>query len=170
VNGARLVLKYSELDVPSLASPIVNMFAKHGISPSRLELRGWSPHGELLRQYHEIDLALDPFPYSGGLTTCEALWMGVPVITSPGETFASRHSLSHLSNIRLSETIARDLDEYVELAVSLAGDLPRLAGIRARLRQQMATSPLCDGKRFADNLLLVLRDVWRKWCDDQGAP
>ena len=76
---------------------------------------------------HQVDLALDPFPFSGSATTCEALWMGVPVITCPGETFASRHSLSHLSNVGLTETIARDLDEYVELAVSLAGDLPRLA-------------------------------------------
>ena len=67
-------------------------------------------------------MALDPFPFSGSTITCESLWMGVPVITCPGETFASRHSLSHLSNVGLTETIARDLDEYVELAVSLAGD------------------------------------------------
>ena len=103
-----------------------------GIDPAGVEFLGWSPHAELLAQYDAIDVALDPFPYSGGLTTCEALWMGVPVITCPGETFASRHSLSHLSNVGLTETIARDLDEYVEIAVALAGDLPRLAAHAGR--------------------------------------
>ena len=88
--------------------------------------------------------------------------MGVPVITCPCETFASRHSLSHLSNVGLTETIARDLDEYVELAVSLAGDLPRLAVLRAGLRERMAASPLCDGKRFAANLASMLHDVWEQ--------
>ena len=85
--------------------------------------------------------------------------MGVPVVTCPGETFASRHSLSHLSNVGLTETIARDLDEYVELAVSLAGDLPRLAALRAGLRERMAASPLCDGKRFAANLMSILQSL-----------
>jgi predicted O-linked N-acetylglucosamine transferase (SPINDLY family) len=127
-----------------------------------LEFLGHSPHVELLAAYQRIDLALDPFPYSGGLTTCEALWMGVPVVTCPGETFASRHSLSHLSNVGLTETIAHDLDEYVDLAVSLAGDLPRLAALRAGLRERMAASPLCDGKRFAANLMSLLQDVWEQ--------
>jgi predicted O-linked N-acetylglucosamine transferase (SPINDLY family) len=88
--------------------------------------------------------------------------MGVPVITCPLETFASRHSLSHLSNVGLTEMIARDLDEYVELAVSLAGDLPRLTALRAGLRERMAASPLCDGKRFARHLASVLHDVWKQ--------
>ena len=139
------------------------MFAAGAIDPGRLEFLGPSPHAELLAEYNRIDLALDPFPYSGGLTTCEALWMGVPVITSPGETFASRHSLSHLSNVGLTETIAGDFDEYADLAVSWAGDLPRLAALRAGLRERMAASPLCDGKRFAANLAFVLREVASSW-------
>ena len=138
------------------------MFAAQAIDPGRLELLGNSPHVDLLAEYNRMDLALDPFPYCGGLTTCEALWMGVPVITCPGETFASRHSLSHLSNVGLTETIARDLDEYVELAVSLAGDLPRLAALRAGLRPRMAASPLCDGRRFAANLMSLLHDLWQR--------
>jgi predicted O-linked N-acetylglucosamine transferase (SPINDLY family) len=161
--GARLVLKYKGWDDRSVAGRFAEMFALHAIDPGRLELVGHSPHAELLAAYHRIDLALDPFPYSGGLTTCEALWMGVPVVTCPGETFASRHSLSHLSNVGLTETIAHDLDEYVELAVSLAGDLPRLATLRGGLRQRMAASPLCDGKRFATNLMSLLQDVWEQW-------
>jgi predicted O-linked N-acetylglucosamine transferase (SPINDLY family) len=119
--------------------------------------------------FNGVDIALDPFPFSGGITTCEALWMGVPVMTCPGETFASRHSLSHLSNIGLTETIARDFDEYVELAVGLANDLERLTAIRARLRQQVATSPLCDGPRFAANLMNLLRTAWRAWTESEKA-
>ncbi len=79
-----------------------------------------------------------------------------------GETFAGRHSLSHLSNVGLTETIANDLDEYVELAISFAGDLPRLAAVRAGLRERMESSPLCDGKRFATHLASLLRDVWEQ--------
>jgi predicted O-linked N-acetylglucosamine transferase (SPINDLY family) len=158
--GARLVLKYKGWNDCGVARRFAEMFAAHAIDPGRLELLGWSPHRELLAEYNRIDLALDPFPYNGGLATCEALWMGVPVITCPGETFASRHSLSHLSSVGLTETIAHDLDEYVELAVSLANDLPRLAALRAGLRERMAASPLCDGKRFATNLMSMLQDVW----------
>ena len=161
--GSRLALKYRGLASPSVSSGLAALFAKRGIDPARVEFLGWSGHRELLAAYSQVDLALDPFPYNGGLTTCEALWMGVPVITCPGETFASRHSLSHLSNIGLTETIAQSLDEYVELAVSLAGDLPRLATLRAGLRERMAASPLCDGKRFAANLMTLLRGVWREW-------
>jgi predicted O-linked N-acetylglucosamine transferase (SPINDLY family) len=160
--GARLVLKSKGLSESGVARRFVEMFAAHAIDPGRLELLGHSPRAELLAEYHRIDIALDPFPYNGGLTTCEALWMGVPVITCPGETFASRHSLSHLSNAGLTEAIARDLGEYVERAVALAGDLPRLAVLRAGLRERMAASPLCDGKRFAANLASVLHHVWEQ--------
>ena len=94
--------------------------------------------------------------------------MGVPVITCPGETFAGRHSLSHLANVGLTDTVAGDLDEYVALAAAWAGDLSRLAARRAGLRQQMAASPLCDGKRFAANLMTVLRGIWRQWIEDSS--
>ena len=90
--------------------------------------------------------------------------MGVPVVTCPGETFAGRHSLSHLANVGLTETVAGDAREYVALAVRLAGDLPHLAALRAGLRERMARSPLCDGARFAGHLSQHLRDVWRQWC------
>ena len=159
--GARLVFKYRGWNDRGVARRFAEMFVVQAIDPGRLEFLGVSPHAELLAEYNRIDLALDPFPYNGGLTTCEALWMGVPVVTCPGETFASRHSLSHLSNVGLTETIAHDLDEYVELAVSLAGDLPRLAVLRAGLRARMAASPLCDGKRFAANFAAMLRDLWK---------
>jgi predicted O-linked N-acetylglucosamine transferase (SPINDLY family) len=165
VTGSRLLLKYKGMDDPSVRGRLAEIFAAQGIELGRLEFLGSSPHPELLGEYRRIDIALDTFPYSGGLTTCEALWMGVPVITCPGETFASRHSLTYLSNLELTETIARDWDEYVDLAVALAGDLPRLGALRSGLRERMAASPLCDGKRFAANLMVVLRQVWRHWIE-----
>ncbi len=125
----------------------------------RLDLLPWSSYADYLATYHQVDVTLDPFPFSGSTITCESLWMSVPVVTCPGETFASRHSLSHLSNMGLTEAIAQDLDEYVELAVSLAGDSPRLAVLRAGLRERMAASPLCDGKRFWANFATMLHDT-----------
>jgi predicted O-linked N-acetylglucosamine transferase (SPINDLY family) len=163
VPTARLVLKYRGLGDQAVKRRYLDLFAAHGVEPQRLELASWSSYAEYLAAYQQVDVALDPFPFSGSATTCEALWMGVPVITCPLETFASRHSLSHLSNVGLTETIAHDLDEYVEVAVSVAGDLPRLAMLRAGLRERMAASPLCDGKRFASNLASMLHDVWEQW-------
>jgi predicted O-linked N-acetylglucosamine transferase (SPINDLY family) len=144
-------------------------FVAAGGESEQLELRGTMLRPSLLAAYNEIDVALDPFPYSGGVTTCEALWMGVPVVTCPGETFASRHSLSHLSNVGLTETVAGDPREYVERAVRLAENLPNLAALRAGLRDRMARSPLCDGARFTGHLSTLLRDVWRQRCLAEGA-
>jgi protein O-GlcNAc transferase len=159
VPGSRLVLKYRGLTDAGTRRRLLVLFAAQGIGGDRLELWDWSPHAEMLGQYNAVDLALDPFPFGGGATTCEALCMGVPVLTWPGETFAGRHSLSYLAAVGLSGTVARDLDEYVELAAAWAADLPRLAAVRAGLREQMARSPLCDGARFAGHLAALLRKV-----------
>jgi predicted O-linked N-acetylglucosamine transferase (SPINDLY family) len=162
---ARLLLKYKGMDNPALGERVRAILAGQGVEAERLELQGDSPHADLLAQYNTVDIALDTFPYNGGLTTCEALWMGAPVITLPGETFASRHSLSHLSGVGLTEMVACDQGDYVGLAVALAQDLPRLAALRAGLRPRMAASPLCDGPRFATNLLALLRAAWRSWAE-----
>jgi protein O-GlcNAc transferase len=163
VPQSRLLLRYQGLDDPDLAAHLKTLFAGHGIDPDRVSLQGKLPHPQLLELYTEVDIALDPFPYNGGLTTLESLWMGVPVITWPGETFAGRHSLTHLTTIGLTDTVASDPDHYVALAASLAGNLPGLASLRAGLRDRVASSPLCDGERFAGSFLHVLRDVWREW-------
>jgi predicted O-linked N-acetylglucosamine transferase (SPINDLY family) len=163
VSGSRLVLKYHRMDDPVLAGHLRESFKGHGIDPGRLTFLGASPHAQLLECYGDIDVALDPFPYNGGLTTLESLWMGVPVVTCPGETFAGRHSLTYLSAIGLVGTIAGDLDEYVDVAVALAGDLPALADLRADLRGRVAASPLCDGERFAGHFQRLLRGIWRDW-------
>ncbi len=165
VPGSRLVLKYRGIDDPACARRFREGFAAQGIDAGRLELLGPSPYEEYLAHYQGLDVALDPFPFCGGVTTCEALWMGVPVVTWPGPTFAGRHSLSYLSSLGLTELVAGDPEEYERLAVRLARDWPRLAELRARLRPQMAGSPLCDGPRFAANLLAVVRGAWRRWAE-----
>jgi protein O-GlcNAc transferase len=161
---AKLLLKYHGLDDDRTQQRLRAQFLDRGLAADRFALSGWSSFSDLLAEYNQVDIALDPFPFSGGATTCNALWMGVPVITCPGETFASRHGLSYLSALGLTELIANDRDQYVRLAVGLTEDLDRLATMRGHLREQMADSPLCDGRRHAANLLQVLRDVWRNYC------
>jgi protein O-GlcNAc transferase len=163
IGGARLLLKYGTLDSLATQQRYRTLFANEGLDPQRLDFAGWSPRAEALAEYRRVDLALDPFPFSGSATTCDALWMGVPVVTCPGDTFATRHPLSHLVSIGLESFVAGDRAQYVDLAVSWASDLPRLAEVRSGLRERMAASPLCDGPRFARQLLDVLQGVWQEW-------
>ncbi len=167
VPDARLVLKTHQFGDPATAAEATAKFAARGIDPTRIELRGASPHRALLEQYGDIDIVLDPHPYSGGLTTCEALWMGVPVLTVPGTTFASRHSTSHLCNVGLGDWVAADLDAYRAQAVARAADIAALASVRRGLRTRMKASPLCDAPRFGRNLGACLRSAWRDWCETQ---
>ncbi|MCC6718347.1 MAG: tetratricopeptide repeat protein [Acetobacteraceae bacterium] len=169
VPGARLVLKAHQFAEPATAARFCAAFADHGIDAARLELRAGSPHRALLAEYGDIDVVLDPFPYSGGLTTCEALWMGVPTVTLPGETFASRHSASHMSNAGLADWVVADLDAYVARAAAAAGDLAALAALRAGLRARLRASPLCDAPRFGRNLGAALRRAWHDWCAAEPA-
>ena len=168
VANARLLIKFKGIDSTANVDRLVALFEAKGVDRSRLMLEGYTPHAELLARYNDVDIALDPFPYSGGLTTYEALWMGVPVITVPGETFASRHSLSHLSTLGLPELVAHDRDDYVKLAVGLANDTARLAGLRAELRGKMSSSPICNGGKFAEGFAMLMRDIWRNWCLSHG--
>jgi predicted O-linked N-acetylglucosamine transferase (SPINDLY family) len=164
IPGSRLMLKYHWLRDDRTRNRYIALFAQSGIDPARLDFTGGVAPAEVFGAYNQVDVALDPFPYSGGLTTCEALWMGVPVLTWPGETFASRHSLSHLANVGLEELVAPSREDYVARAVEWAVNLDWLAELRAGLRARVAASPLCDGPRFAANLHAALRGVWRAWC------
>lgn len=166
---ARLVLKTHQLSDPAMRGLCASWFAAEGIAPARLELQGKSPHRALLEQYNRIDIALDPFPYSGGLTTLESLWMGVPVVTLGGERFAARHAVSHLTAAGLADLVADGPGSYLEIAAGLAADLPRLAALRSGLRERMARSPLLDGPRFTRNLESAYRRIWRDWCERQAA-
>jgi protein O-GlcNAc transferase len=164
VQDSRLVLKTHQFADPPTAERVLAAFTERGVVPERIELRGPSGHRAFMGEYNQIDIVLDPFPYSGGLTTCEALWMGVPTVTVPGETFASRHSMSHLSNAGLADWVAPDLAAYVEIAVQQASDIPALAALRASLRVRVKASPLCDAPRFGRSLGMALRTAWRVWC------
>jgi predicted O-linked N-acetylglucosamine transferase (SPINDLY family) len=135
-----------------------------GIAPERLTLVELLPAVKYLRIYRQIDVALDPFPYGGGTTTCDALWMGVPVVSLAGPMAVGRGGLSILSNLGLAELVARDDQQYVRIAAELAGDLPRLEGLRATLRARMRGSPLMDAPRFAGNVENAYRSMWRRWC------
>ena len=159
VPGSRLVLKYRGLDEPSIQAHLARILSDQGIAADRVSYLGGGSRYEMLAGYEFVDLALDTSPYSGGISTLEALWMGVPVLTCPGTTFASRHSVSHLTNAGFSNTIAVDSDDFVRLAVSWAGDLKRLADVRATLRERMLTSPLCNVEAFADDLTQRLQNV-----------
>ncbi len=157
VPQSRMLLKTSGIDDPTVAARLRQFFSERGVGSERILIEGWSPPGELLAHYHRLDIALDTLPYSGGLTTCEALWMGVPVITCPGRTFAGRHSTSHLTNAGCGEFVAADLAGYVELAVQWANQVSELAKLRSRLREQVGQSPLCDAPRFAADFLQLLQ-------------
>jgi protein O-GlcNAc transferase len=166
VPDARLMLKAHQFGDPSTSAAVLAAFATHDIPPERLSLSGGSPHRTLLQAYGQVDIVLDPFPYAGGLTTCEALWMGCPTIALPGEIFASRHATSHLSNVGLTDWIARDLDHYVELAEGKTRCVSALAELRAGLRNRVKASPLCDAPRFGPALGAALRHTWQAWCEE----
>lgn len=163
IPGSRLLLVTKALGDAPTRERFREAFVRSGLE-DRVILHGMVPHPELLARYGDVDIALDPFPYSGGLTTLESLWMGVPVITLGGDRFAARHSLSHLTAAGLPELIAADADSYREIAASLAGNLPRLESLRLGLRERMASSPLCDCRRFTRNLEEAFRAMWRRWC------
>ena len=127
-------------------------FAEHGIAGDALELQPFVPHDQLLAAYGEIDIALDPFPFAGGLTSLEALWMGVPVVTLEMPMLAGRQTLCFLRNLGLHELVAKSEDDYVSAACKLAADAGALAALRAGLRERMRASPLMDAAGFTREL------------------
>lgn len=164
VPNSCLFLKAKQLNEASVRDDVINRFASYGIGVDRLILDGFSPRKEYLAAYHRVDIALDPFPYTGGTTSVEGLWMGVPVLTLAGERFLSRQGVGLLMNAGLSEWIASDCDDYISRAVFHAGNLSRLATLRSGLRQQVLASALFDTQRFGLHFEAELREMWRVWC------
>jgi predicted O-linked N-acetylglucosamine transferase (SPINDLY family) len=142
----------------------IDFLAQHGIRPGRVEFFEGRPRREYLKLYHRVDVGLDSFPYNGHTTSLDSLWMGVPVVTLVGQTVVSRAGWCQLSNLGLTELAAQTPEQYVKIAVQLAGDLPRLKELRSTLRKRMEASPLMDAPRFARNIEAAYRQMWRTWC------
>lgn len=165
--GSRLLLKGKAFDSEPVCERMRAAFAAEGIESDRVLLEGFEPHQALLNTYNRVDIALDTWPYSGGLTTCESLLMGVPVVTLPGPTFAGRHSATHLTNAGLPELVVSSWDEYRARVIELASDLDSLATIRQHLRQVLRESPVCDSQRFARHFMIAMRAIWQRYCEDK---
>jgi predicted O-linked N-acetylglucosamine transferase (SPINDLY family) len=159
VPQSRLVLKWRSLADEALCDSVRAAFAGKGIDPSRIELRPASFHADVLLQYADIDIALDPFPFTGGLTSCEALWMGVPVVTWPQDRVVSRQTFAFLSAIGLAELAAKDAADYVHIAQTLAADRAKLTHLRSALRNIMQASSLMDVAGFTRQLEASLQDL-----------
>jgi predicted O-linked N-acetylglucosamine transferase (SPINDLY family) len=158
---SRLLLKWKSLDDEETCRRILHDFLKLGIDSARLTLRGASPHPMMLEEYGDIDIALDPIPFSGGLTSCEALWMGVPVITLAGDMPQSRQTAGILKASNRTDLIAGTRNAYVAIASRLAERGRQTTEARLELRRQIAQSSLCDAPTFTRSLEAVFRDIWR---------
>jgi predicted O-linked N-acetylglucosamine transferase (SPINDLY family) len=168
VPRSRLVLKGTALADTYVRERVALRFDKHGIAPDRLDLMAWTASTEAhLGYYRKIDIALDTFPYNGTTTTCEALWMGVPVITLCGEVHAARVGLSLLNQVGMMEFVATTPDAYVAHAITLARDLLRLRELRSGLRARVKQAPLTDAPGFDARLQECYRHAWRQWCERQ---
>ena len=177
VPNAQLAIKAGGLSHELSRQHLTGRLLRHGIDPGRVRLIGYLPRiGDHYDSYREIDLALDPFPYNGTTTTCDALWMGVPVVCLQGDRHASRvgASLIHAIGLKpLTDLITTTVDDYVRTAIALAGDPARLGHLHAALRPALLASPLMDEGRFTRNLERLYRDVWERWCATpalSGAP
>ena len=159
---ARLIM--AGIPQGSAQQSLCERFSAHGIDPQRLTVHGRLSPGRYWELHHQIDIVLDPFPYNGGTTTCDALWLGVPVVALAGQEFVSRMGYALLKNIGLPELAAASRQDYVKIAVSLAGDPERLKTLRTGMRERLAASPLRDEAGFTRNLETAYREMWRKWC------
>jgi protein O-GlcNAc transferase len=165
IPDAHLIMKAKGFIDEVMCKNIMDTFNSEGIEVDRIALLPFKQSiRDHLEIYNSVDIGLDTFPYNGTTTTCEALWMGVPVITLAGITHVARVGTSLLSNIGLHELIAKNHEEYVKIAVNLANDITKLRSLRGNLRTMMIHSPLTDAKRFTLNLEKCYRKMWETWC------
>ena len=163
VPTAVLFLKDKNFEVESIRESFYDRFKVNGIQKDRLILEGQSPRSKYLAAYNRVDIALSPFPYGGGTTSAEGLWMGVPVITMQGNHFLSHLGESIANNTGLSDWIAVDEEDYVAKAIAFSTDLEGLEKLRSRLRAQVLSRPLFDAERFANHFKNALRGMWKRF-------
>lgn len=165
VPGSRLILRSSRKMPPEFTATLRRKFEAAGLVPERLRIdEPQTDYAAHLRGYNEIDIALDTFPYNGGTTTVEALYMGVPVLVKAGDRYVAHMGESILHNAGLVDWIAPDEGSFVRLGVQKASDVEALAELREGLRPRMLQSPLFDAPRFARNFEEAVRGMWQAWC------
>lgn len=167
LTNSRLLLKGRPYTSEAFCESIYQQLEAEGITRDRIIIEGPGSNYELLEAYNRADIALDPWPYSGGLTTCEAFIMGLPVVTRTGPTFAGRHSATHLVNAGMPELVTESWEEYRDKVFELASDLESLNVIRQHLREILLQSPVCDGPRFATHFIKAMRAIWQRYCEDK---
>jgi protein O-GlcNAc transferase len=165
---ARLILKHPQLADPSQRMRLVTAFEAEGIPSTVITFLPGTDRVSHFAAYHAIDIALDPFPHAGGMTTLDALWMGVPVVTWAGKTVSSRWAATSLVPLGLTDFIADSPESYIELAIAKAGDLESLSRLRTSLRATIATSEFGDGARYCRTVEAAYREMWQRWCSEQS--
>ena len=161
IAGSRLFMKAAQFGDPDVVRQTRNLFEALGIANDRLLFEGQTDRADYFKAYNKIDIALDPFPYPGGTTSVEGLWMGVPVIAKRGNRFIAHNGETIAHNSGQSLWVATDEEDYVEKAISFCSDIPALAHTRAGLRRQVIASPLFDAQRFARHFEQAMSEMWR---------
>jgi predicted O-linked N-acetylglucosamine transferase (SPINDLY family) len=163
VPGSRMFLKYLDLDKPVIQELFRGWFREDGIAEERIHFEGPTKGFGYLRKWNEVDISLDTYPYNGGTTTLDALWVGVPVVTLAGRMAVSCTGHNILSALGLP--VARSAEQYIQTALFLAQNIPKTPGMRNTVHKAMAASPLMDEKGLVQALEAAFRDMWVKWCE-----
>jgi protein O-GlcNAc transferase len=164
IPDSRLLLKATQLKDEAVKLQTIKRFEAHGVRSDRILVEGPSSRSDYFAAYHKVDISLDPFPYTGGTTSVEGLWMGVPVLTLAGDSFLARQGVGLMMNSGLPEWVAENADDYVRRAVVNANNIEQLSVLRKGLREQVLASPLFDADRFAKHFEDALRGMWKRRC------
>jgi len=162
VPGSKLLLHIKHTRI---RENILQFFEERGVSADRIQMIGYQDGPDYIKTYHQIDIALDPFPFAGGTTTFDSLWMGVPVVSLAGDRAVGRGGLSIMSTLGRKEWVGHSIEEYIQIAIRLATESEKLSAIRENLRKDIAASPLMDSPRFAREVEKHFRAIWREWCE-----